>query len=67
MSEEVLLVAGAVQLLIVVLFFVMLSRIETATKKTAALLENVLHELQSLNMKAFETRRDGIKIDGPTS
>lgn len=63
MTTETWLVLGAVELLVVILFFVMLSRIETATRRTAELLGNVLGELQGLNHKAFEARRDGIRVD----
>lgn len=55
---EIWLAAAFVNLLVVVLFFVMLSRIETATKKTAELLQVAVHELQALNTKALEAARD---------
>lgn len=59
------LVAGAVNLLVLILFFVMLSRIETATKNSAELLEMAVHELQALNSKALEAQRNGLRIERP--
>lgn len=55
------ILAGAViNLALLVLFFISLSRIETNTRKTREHLEVVVSELQSLNHKAYEVKRDGL-------
>lgn len=57
-----ILAGAAINLALLILFFISLSRIESNTRQTQEKLDAVIGELQGLNGKAYEVKRDGIVI-----